>query len=80
MCVQHHVLPFHDRVGSRGIYSHFLQLLENVDLPNPGIEPGSPLLQAESLPSEPLGKPLSSSYMLAIVSRAAVNTPVQVFV
>jgi len=23
------------------------------DLPNPGIEPGSPALQAESLPSEP---------------------------
>ena len=27
------------------------------DLPDPGIEPGSPALQAESLPSEPLGKP-----------------------
>ena len=25
------------------------------DLPNPGIEPGSPALQADSLPSEPLG-------------------------
>ena len=25
------------------------------DLPNPGIEPGSPLLQAGALPSEPLG-------------------------
>ena len=23
------------------------------DLPNPGIEPGSPVLQADSLPSEP---------------------------
>ena len=27
------------------------------DLPNPGIEPGSPVLQADYLPSEPLGKP-----------------------
>ena len=25
------------------------------DLPNPGIEPGSPALQADSLPSEPPG-------------------------
>ena len=29
------------------------------DLSDPGIEPGSPTLQADSLPSEPLGKPLS---------------------
>ena len=27
------------------------------NLPNPGIEPGSPTLQADALPSEPLGKP-----------------------
>ena len=27
------------------------------DLPNLGIEPGSPALQADSLPAEPLGKP-----------------------
>ena len=27
------------------------------DLPNPGIEPGSPTLQADTLPSEPPGKP-----------------------
>ena len=27
------------------------------DLPNPGIEPRSPALQADSLPSEPSGKP-----------------------
>ena len=27
------------------------------DLPNPGIEPGSPALQTDSLPSEPPGKP-----------------------
>ena len=27
------------------------------DLPNPGIKPGSPVSQGDSLPSEPLGKP-----------------------
>ena len=27
------------------------------DLPNPGIEPGSPALQADALPSEQPGKP-----------------------
>ena len=27
------------------------------DLPNPGIEPGSPALQPDSLPAEPPGKP-----------------------
>ena len=27
-------------------------------LPNPGIEPGSPALQADALSSEPLGKPV----------------------
>ena len=27
------------------------------DLPNPGIKPRSPVLQADSLPSEPPGKP-----------------------
>ena len=30
------------------------------DLPDPGVEPRSPALQADSLPSEPPGKPLSS--------------------
>ena len=31
------------------------------DLPNPGIEPRSPTLQADSLPSEPQGKPQSQN-------------------
>ena len=30
------------------------------DLPDPGIEPGAPALQADSLPSEPRGKPLDA--------------------
>ena len=34
------------------------------DLPNPGIEPGSPALQTDALPSEPLGKPI---HMLGLV-------------
>ena len=29
------------------------------DLPDSGIEPGSPTLQADALPSEPPGKPIS---------------------
>ena len=30
------------------------------DLPDPGIEPGSPILQSDSLWSEPPGKPVSA--------------------
>ena len=30
------------------------------DLPDPGIEPRSPALQTDSLPSEPLGKPMNT--------------------
>ena len=37
------------------------------DLPNLGIEPRSPALQADTLPSEPLGRPLPHS-------RPKVNT------
>ena len=36
------------------------------DLPNPGIEPGSPTLQADSLLSEPLGKSMLSVEMYLI--------------
>ena len=32
------------------------------DLPDPGTEPGSPALQADSLPSEPPGKPSHSQF------------------
>ena len=32
------------------------------NLPNPGIEPGSPVLQADSLPTELQGKPTSIHY------------------
>ena len=33
-----------------------LPFLSPADFPNPGMEPGSPALQAGSLPSEPRGK------------------------
>ena len=38
------------------------------DLPDPGIEPGSPALQTDALPSEPPGKPLKlvSVYQMLI--------------
>ena len=34
------------------------------DLPDPGIESGSPALQADSLPSEPPGKPKKICFCL----------------
>ena len=42
---------------SRQGYWSGLPLLSPGDRPNPGIEPGSPALQVDSLPSEPPGKP-----------------------
>ena len=41
---------------SRQEYRSGLPFLSPGYLPNPGIEPGSPALQADSLPSEPPGK------------------------
>ena len=40
------------------------------DFPNPGIKPGSPALQADALPSELLGKPISVLTTLKCVSPA----------
>ena len=37
-------------------------------LPNPGIEPGSPVLQADSLPAEPPGRPF-----LVLLSNSMVS-------
>ena len=42
---------------SRQGYWSALPLPSPGDLPNPGIEPGSPALQADTLPSEPPGNP-----------------------
>ena len=44
-------------VFSRQGYWSGLPFLSPRDLPNPGIESGSPSLQADSLPAEPQGKP-----------------------
>ena len=41
---------------SRREYWSALPIPSPGDLPNPGIEPWSPALQADALPSEPLGK------------------------
>ena len=41
---------------SRQEYWSGLPLSSPGDLPNPGIEPGTPALQANALPTEPLGK------------------------
>ena len=41
---------------SRQEYWSGLQFPSPGDLPNPGIKPGSPILQADALPSEPPGK------------------------
>ena len=42
---------------SRQEYWSGLPLPSPEDLPNPGIKPRSPTLQADSLPAEPQGKP-----------------------
>ena len=40
------------------------------DLPNPGIEPGSPALQANSLPPDPSGKPLDPTGPAILIPKA----------
>ena len=42
---------------SRQEYWSGLLFPSPVDLPNPGMEPGSPALQTDALPSKPPGKP-----------------------
>ena len=44
------------------------------DLPDPGIEPGSPMLQTDSLPTEPLGKPI---YLSDQISHSVVSDSLQ---
>ena len=43
------------------------------DLPNPGIEPRSPALQADPLPAEPQGKPIDIHYRWLIRSRCVTQ-------
>ena len=47
-------------VFSRQEYWSGLPFPSPGDLPNPGIEPGSPVLQADALSSEPPGKPYTT--------------------
>ena len=49
---------------SRQEYWSGLPFLSPEDLPDSGIEPGSPTLQAEALASEPPGKPSQPQYSL----------------
>ena len=49
---------------SRQEYWSGWSFLSPGDLPDPGIEPRSSTLQADSLPSEPLGKPYDTSVPL----------------
>ena len=53
---------------SRPEYWSGLQFPSQGDLPNPGIEPRSPTLQADALTSEPPGKPFISSRSLLNLS------------
>ena len=53
-----------------------MPFLSSGDLLNPGIEPGSPVLQADALPSEPPGKPRENKDQ----SKRAHHTPVPVAV
>ena len=50
---------------SRQEYWSGLPFPSPVDLPDPGIKPGSPALQADALPSEPPGKP--NGYLAALI-------------
>ena len=43
------------------------------DVPSPEIEPGSPVLQADALPSEPPGKPPTIILLLSISPYEVVN-------
>ena len=46
------------------------------DLPDPGIEPGSPALQADALTSEPPGKPVNKYYLKKTKSKRFLGGPV----
>ena len=45
------------------------------DLPDPGIEPVSPALQADALPSEPPGKPLRTHMHGSLLIKAVLFKP-----
>ena len=49
---------------SRQEYCSGLPFPSPGDLPNPGIEPGSPALRADTLPYEPPGKPQGTTLII----------------
>ena len=57
---------------SRTEYWSGLSLASPGDLPDPGIEPGSPALQADVLPSKPSGKPFFLLINTLLVSLLSV--------
>ena len=78
----HYSLPGSSMGFSRREYWSWLPFPSPGDLPNLGIEPGSPTLQADSLPSEPIRKPTDShrwtnlcliSYMLSVYSNYSMR-------
>ena len=58
LTIAYRLLPPWDSPGkSTGVGCHFPS---PGDLPNPGIEPGSPTFQADAVTSEPPGKPIGT--------------------
>ena len=45
------------------------------DLPNPGMKPGSPALQTDTLPSEPPGKHFSKEYTFKFTCNYFISFP-----
>ena len=64
-------------VISRQEYWSGLPFPSTGDLPDPGIEPGSPTLQADSLPSEPPEKPLYCTERVNWVRYYSAHKPLQ---
>ena len=62
---------------SRQEYCSGLPIPSPGDLPDPGIEPGSPALRADALPSEPPGKPIVArrivGYIVVAQSTCEIN-------
>ena len=70
-----HQAPVSMRFSRQGYWSG-LSFSSPGDLPDPGIEPGSPALQADALPSEPLSVPfLKDEGMEAQRGRVTCLTP-----
>ena len=48
-----------------------------MDLPNPGIEPGSPALQVDSLPTELSGKPIGKIMCVITIKPMKMNVSIR---